>query len=131
MSYDIGGDALQLRRTFRVREGTGPGSTPWPGEARHDRWPQRALRFPLGRIVATPGALAAFERAGESPLPFLARHGAGDWGELDEHDREANERAVRQGERILSAYSLGTGERLWLITEADRRLTTFLLPSEY
>lgn len=131
MSYAIGHDALQVGRTLRVREGTGPGSTPRPGEARSDRSLPRALRFPLGRIVATPGALAAFERAGESPLPLLARHGTGDWGELDEHDREANERAVRHGERILSAYLVGTGERLWVITEADRSVTTFLLPSEY
>lgn len=117
--------------TVGVREGAGPGWTPRAGDGSRSRWPDCALRFPLGRIVATSRALAAFEGAGESPLPFLARHGAGDWGELDEHDREANERAVRAGERILSAYLLRSGERMWVITEADRSVTTFLLPSEY
>ena len=117
--------------TPSVREATGPGLPSRAGDGSRRRWPEPALRFPFGRIVATPGALAAFEGAGESPLPFLARHGAGDWGELDEQDREANERAVRAGERILSAYILASGERIWLITEADRTVTTFLLPSEY
>jgi hypothetical protein len=116
--------------TFSVRESAGSGWTPLAGHGSR-RWPERALRFPLGRIVATPGALAAFEQAGESPLSFLTRHGSGDWGALDEQDREANERGVRSGERILSAYLLRTGERMWVITEADRSVTTLLLPSEY
>lgn len=114
-----------------VRENAGSGWRPRAGDGGNNRWPRRALRFPLGRIVATPGAIGEFERAGESPLTYLVRHATGDWGDLDEHDREANERAVRAGERILSAYQLQTGERIWVITEADRSATTFLLPSEY
>jgi hypothetical protein len=88
-------------------------------------------RFPPGRIVATPGALEALEEAGESPGNLLKRHLIGDWGELDEHDRRENERSVADGCRLLSAYTLSNGTRLWVITEADRSATTILLPSEY
>jgi hypothetical protein len=88
-------------------------------------------RFHLGGVVATPGALAALQEADEEPLRFLARHVTGDWGELDEHDRRENEFSVEHGLRILSAYTLSTGTRIWVITEADRSVTTLLLPSEY
>jgi hypothetical protein len=88
-------------------------------------------RFPLGRIVGTPGALLALEEAGENPHAFLRRHLAGDWGDLDDHDRHENERSLTDGCRLLSAYTLSTGTRLWIITEADRSATTLLLPSEY
>jgi len=88
-------------------------------------------QFPLGRVVATPGALDALLIAGQTPAVFLRRHVTGDWGEVDEHDRRENERSVADGCRLLSAYTLSTGERLWLITEADRSSTTILLPSEY
>jgi hypothetical protein len=87
--------------------------------------------FPLGQIVATPGALDAILEAKENPATFLSRHVTGDWGELDEHDRQENEFSVANGLRILSAYTLNTGTRLWVITEADRSVTTILLPSEY
>jgi hypothetical protein len=87
--------------------------------------------FPLGQTVATPGALEALASAGETPLPYLARHVAGDWGELDEHDKEENESALKDGLRILSAYRLPDGTRIWVITEADRSATTILLPEEY
>jgi hypothetical protein len=88
-------------------------------------------RFDLGSIVATPGALQALESTGERPAMFLRRHVIGDWGDVDEHDRAENELSVRQGFRILSAYALSDGTRLWIITEADRSATTFLLPEEY
>ena len=90
-----------------------------------------AMLFPLGRILATPGALQAFERAACDPVGVLARHVTGDWGDLDAEDRSANDDAVRTGARILSAYRLPTGERVWVITEADRSATTVLLPEEY
>jgi hypothetical protein len=90
-----------------------------------------AARFPPGRIVATPGALAALEESGESPDVFLKRHLTGDWGEVDDHDRRENELSVVQGFRLLSAYTLSNGTKLWIITEADRSATTLLLPSEY
>jgi hypothetical protein len=88
-------------------------------------------KFALGQIVATPGALQALEATGQTPLEFLQRHVAGDWGELDEHDRQENELSLKHGFRILSAYHLNNGTKLWIITEADRSATTLLLPSEY
>ena len=88
--------------------------------------------FPLGQTVATPGALHALAAACVMPLELLARHQVGDWGELDAEDRAENELSVRQGFRILSAYRLpGTESRIWIITEADRSVTTLLLPEEY
>jgi hypothetical protein len=118
------------RAFLAVHEEAGSGWHPRAGDGR-DRWPRRALLFPLGQIVATPGALAAFTEAEESPLRYLARHGTGDWGELDAEDWTANDRALRTAERLLSAYILRSGERLWIVTEADRSVTTLLLPSEY
>jgi hypothetical protein len=88
-------------------------------------------RFPLGRTVATPGALEALLRTGETPLPYLVRHVAGDWGNLDRDDTAANESAVDDRLRILSAYQLADDTRIWTITEADRSATTVLLPEEY
>jgi hypothetical protein len=90
-----------------------------------------AARFELGRILATPGAINAMREAGESPLKLLRRHAHGDWGDLHQSDLDANELAIRQGMRILSAYVLSTDERVWVITEADRSATTILLPEEY
>jgi hypothetical protein len=87
--------------------------------------------FALGQLVATPGALAAMERSGESPAMFLGRHAAGDWGDVDAEDRRSNDLAVRDGTRILSAYRTRRGDKLWIITEADRSATTILLPEEY
>jgi hypothetical protein len=88
-------------------------------------------KFALGQIVATPGALRELERSGESPAKFLSRHSTGDWGEVDAGDWKLNDRAVMEGTRLLSAYRTAKGERLWIITEADRSVTTLLLPSEY
>ena len=87
--------------------------------------------FPLGRVVATPGALAALEAAGELPHRYLARHARGDWGEIPDEDRKENELSLREGFRILSAYRTHLGIRLWVITEADRSSTCVLLPEEY
>jgi hypothetical protein len=90
-----------------------------------------AARFPLGRVVATLGGLAALGRANEEPARFLARHVTGDWGDLDDDDRLENERSIQNGCRLLSAYLLGDGTKIWIITEADRSATTILLPEEY
>jgi hypothetical protein len=87
--------------------------------------------FAFGRVVATPGALTALEAAGQSPSTYLVRHGGGDWGELDAHDTKANDEALKHDDRLLSAYVLPTGTKLWIITEWDRSATTLLLPSEY
>ena len=89
------------------------------------------MTLPLGRVVATPGALRTLEEAGVSPASLLARHMNGDWGELDEHDRKENEISLKSGFRILSSYSLSNGAKIWVITEADRSSTCLLLPSEY
>lgn len=89
------------------------------------------MRFPLGRVVATPGALTALTEAGEDPTTFLDRHAAGDWGDLCEEDRQANETALQTGARLLSAYQTTQGVKFWMITEAERSSTCLLLPSEY
>ena len=88
-------------------------------------------RFELGLVVATPGALRALEAAGEQPKLYIERHVGGDFGEVDAEDKAANERAIHSGLRILSAYTLKTGERLWIISEADRSSTCLLLSHEY
>ena len=85
---------------------------------------------PLGRVVATPGALEVLQETGEDPLYYLARHRSGDWGELDLHDRQENELSLQHGWRILSSYPLGE-KCIWIITEANRSYTTILLPEEY
>ena len=88
-------------------------------------------KFPLGQVVATPGALEALRQAGDEPLLYLVRHQSGDWGEVCEEDAKENEFSVENGFRILSAYRLKDGTRIWVITEADRSSTCILLPSEY
>jgi hypothetical protein len=89
------------------------------------------MRFNLGCIVATPGALRAMEKSGDTPDTFLSRHASGDWGELCDEDKSANEVAIQDNERIMSVYSLADGEKIWVITESDRSVTTVLLPDEY
>ncbi|MNL11067.1 hypothetical protein D3C87_1318880 [compost metagenome] len=113
--------------------------------------PDASLRFALGRVVATPGALALIHATNSNPFALLAKHVTGDWGEIDPEDVQTNEDAVAHGRRVLSVYRLplqpasnkdsaaATGvehadecnSRIWLITEADRSVTTLLLPEEY
>jgi hypothetical protein len=88
-------------------------------------------RFPLGKMVATPGALAALNEAGQGPLVFLSRHVVGDWGDCGAEDSAANDRALQDGSRIFSVYHTAKGTKIWVITEADRASTCILLPSEY
>jgi hypothetical protein len=88
-------------------------------------------RFKLGRILATPGALEAIADARVSIVDLLIRHLRGDWGDVSDSDREQNERAITASERLLSNYVLPGGGTVWIITEADRFATTFLLPGEY
>ncbi len=89
------------------------------------------VKFDLGQVVATPGALAAFEQCGESPADYLRRHQSGDWGDLCREDRQENEYSLLHGFRLLSAYRLRNDVKVWVISEADRSSTTILLPSEY
>jgi hypothetical protein len=85
--------------------------------------------LPLGRVVATPGALELLKEGKRHPFDLLARHATGDWGELCAFDRRQNEIALREGLRVLSSYETTAG-RVWVITEADRSVTTVLLPEE-
>lgn len=87
--------------------------------------------FQLGRVVATPDAIAALERAGQSPWVLLSQHIAGLWGNLDDEDKKVNEDALVQGDRIFSSYQLNDGTTVWCITEADRSSTCLLLPEKY
>lgn len=85
--------------------------------------------FRLGRIVTTPNALESITQ--EDILLAIQRHQAGDWGNLTDDNRAANDRALVQGTRILSAYNASNGTRFWIITEGDRTVTTVLLPEDY
>ena len=94
------------------------------------------MKFPLGQLVATPGALRALQEAGQSPAFFLDKHVSGDWGEVCDGDRLLNDQALVDGSRLLSAYRTLRGVKIWIITEAtdeagNRAATTLLLPSEY
>jgi hypothetical protein len=91
----------------------------------------KAPQFTLGQLAVTRGGLEVLVRNGADPLSYLARHAAGDWGDLDDDDRRENDRSLEYGCRLLSAYQLGDGSRIWIITEADRSSTTILLPGEY
>jgi hypothetical protein len=90
------------------------------------------MTLPLGKTYGTMGALVAFARAPNEDLnSYISRHENGDWGEVDDHDRQANEYVLEHGSRVLSAYKLSGGERIWVVTEGYRRMTMILLPSEY
>ena len=89
------------------------------------------MKFPLGQVVATPGALEALKESAQTPDFFLDKHANGDWGMVDAEDKAENDLSVREGLRILSAFKTLKGKKLWIITEADRSSTTLLLPDEY
>lgn len=91
---------------------------------------RRSLPIQLGQVVATPGALNLLQRANLNPFQMLSRHRSGDWGDVPTEDALANEAAAIHGNRVISSYEVA-GERLWVITEADRSATTLLLPKEY
>lgn len=93
--------------------------------------PFENVLFPPGQIVATPRALAALEDSGQMPAEFLSRHLSGDWGKIHPEDRGMNEAALKDGSRIFSVYNTSKGERLWVLTEGDRSVTTILLPEDY
>jgi hypothetical protein len=87
--------------------------------------------FDLGFIVITPGAQRAIAASGSRATPYLMRHASGDWSEMDEVDRKQNSFAVEKALRVFSAYTLGSGKKLWIVTEWDRSVTTLLMPAEY
>jgi len=88
-----------------------------------------AAKFPLGSLISTPGALEFVSR--DQMLDALSRHIQGDWGDMDADDRTENERSLKEGLRLFSAYRTRGGMKFWIITEADRSVTTVLLPEEY
>lgn len=90
-----------------------------------------AAIFNLGRVVVTPNALRLLEQHGISPLTLLKRHVTGDWGDVPADDARANQHALKPGCRLFSSYRIATDATIWLITEADRSVTTLLLPSDY
>ena len=90
---------------------------------------ERKPLFDLGQLVATPGALAALEKSGQTPMEFLSRHVRG--GELPEEDKTENQYSLEKGFRLLSSYRTTADDKLWVITEANRPHTTLLLPEEY
>ena len=87
------------------------------------------MLFQPGNIVATPAVLAAVPRCVIDLA--LARHMSGDWGDMSDADRQANEQALKDGSRLFSAYQVREDTRIWIITEADRSATTVLLPEDY
>lgn len=88
-------------------------------------------RFPLGRLVITPGALEALRTNRQSLTALLVRHASGDWGDVSDDDSKQNILSIPIGLRLISIYRLADNSRLWVITEGNRLLTTFLLPDEY
>lgn len=86
-------------------------------------------KFPLGRTVATPNALAIIPQ--NEILNALARHERGDWGQLDPEDRDANENALKHGGRLFSRYFSIANVKFYIITEWNRKMTTILLPEDY
>ncbi len=91
--------------------------------------PPNLLPVPLGQTVATPAAIDALTQP--DIVAALRRHASGDWGNVDAEDRTANDEALRDGTRLLSVYQSASGTTFWVITEADRSVTTVLLPDDY
>jgi len=86
-------------------------------------------KFRLGHLVSTPNALTQVPN--DEIIKAIQRHQAGDWGNVDTHDHQENERALIDGTRLLSVYHSAAGVRFWVITEADRSVTTVLMPEDY
>src|SRR4051794_32838459 len=95
-----------------------------------------SLCLNLGMVVLSPGAIRVLVGNNELPTAYLQRHESGDWGDIGDEDKSANDAAVGQGDpdrqgRVLSAYRTRNGTRIWILSEADRSSTTILLPEEY
>jgi hypothetical protein len=89
----------------------------------------QSASFPTGIVVITPNALESITQ--DDILTAIARHQSGDWGDVCAEDRKASDEALVQRTRILSVYHAANGTKFWLITEADRSVTTVLLPEDY
>lgn len=113
-----------MNTTAATSPATAPSGQTKPGHA----------RFPLGQLAATPGVLDLLELHRVSLFDLLSRHASGDWGDVGAEDAYTNEQALIHGNRLLSCYTLVSGDtdtRVWIISEADRSVTTALRPSEY
>lgn len=94
-----------------------------------ERNENREVRVILGQVVATANASHTLPQ--DEIIGALRRHATGDWGDVDEEDRESNNQAVLNGDRLLSVYHTADGTKFWIITEWDRSATTVLLPEDY
>jgi hypothetical protein len=106
----------------------------WGGEEEEpkegkDMNTQTTRTFPLGQIVATPNALQSLTR--EDIAKALDRHAACDWGDCCREDSQENELSLKEGFRLFSVYHAENGKKFWVITEADRSVTTVLMPEDY
>ena len=100
-----------------------------PEDTNGHRPAEDGSKFPLGQVVVTRTALATLPT--QDRATGLDRHRRGDWGDVGKEDARANERALKQGERLLSVYHTAEGTKFWIITEWDRSVTTVLLPEDY
>lgn len=93
----------------------------------------KAAKFSLGQIVATPAALELLRKLNLNPSTFIDRHVTGDWGDLSPADKQANDDALspKHPDRILSSYKIPGNNKVWVISEWDRSVTTVLLPEDY
>jgi len=87
--------------------------------------------FPLGAVYLTVGAREALENSNQLPNEFLVKHQSGNWGLVCKEDAEENDFSVKEGFRVLSAYNLDSGVKIWIITESDRSSSTILCPNEF
>jgi hypothetical protein len=85
----------------------------------------------LGNVVATPGAIAAFDKSGDFYSVYLNRHMQCDWGDMPDEDWKLNNDSVKDGSRLMSSYLLKDNTKIWIITDAGHEVTTILLPDEY
>lgn len=125
-------DEADSQRRWRESVSVYPrGSNEQTTDEGNDTIAVQSPRFQLGKVVATPGAIEALSAAQTSAWELLSKHVICDFGDVDATDWQSNLDAIKDGERVLSAYTLKTGERLWAITEADRSSTCLLRPDEY
>ena len=122
----------------RPQDGADPAPATPPSSPRSNPvQPAKRQRFQLGEVIATPGALAALTLSGDGYLDLLVRHATGNWGQVSREDAAANEQATLREDdpelrcRVLSSYRTRYGQTVWILTEADRSVTTVLLPEEY
>ena len=112
-------------------EGESEEETPESSSAMQAQRQMRQGRLQLGRVVLTRAVNELVAEGGFNPMDLLRRHAAGDWGDISEDDRALNNTALIQEERVMSAYQVNNDLVVWIITEADRSVTTLLLPQDY